>query len=237
MADGITAGPVVFNEYNVTGGSRYVPAANAAHKYRGKTWVGHRVAYLRSWGSPATNVFNLSVNLEANKSYVFRGVSAWHNNETNPTFTYSVNTAKANLGTTLGTQSVAYTVKQQGEDYGFEFTPTTTATHYLTVSSSAINDAMCGVDYLAIYPKVQTFTAVDRTDASEIEVYPTVNHGSFNVVSDKGTIRVFDVAGRLVAAKVASSTKEAISLPSTGVYFVEVNSNNVTKIFKVISVK
>lgn len=237
LADGITAGPVVFNEYNITGGSRYVPAANAAHKYRGKTWVGHRVAYLRSWGSPATNVFNLSVNLEANKTYILRGVSAWHNNETNPTFTYSVNTAKANLGTTLGTQSVAYTVKQQGEDYGFEFTPTTTATHYLTVSSSAINDAMCGVDYLAIYPKVQTFTAVDRTDASEIEVYPTVNHGSFNVVSDKGTIRVFDVAGRLVAAKVASSTKEAIILPSTGVYFVEVNSNNVTKIFKVISVK
>lgn len=238
LADGVTAGGVTFNDYNVTGGVRYVPAASAAHTYKGKAWAGYRVAYLRSWGSPATNVFNLAVNLEANITYVFRAVSGWHNNETNPTFTYSVNTATANLGTTLGSQSVACTVKQQMEDYAFEFTPTTTATHYLNVTSSAVNDAMCGVDYLAIYPKVQTFTGVDKTEGSDVKVYPTVNNGTCQVaLSAKGSINVYDVAGRLVVSKSANASVEQLTLPSTGVYFVEVNSNNITKIFKVVSVK
>ena len=238
LADGITAGGVTFNDYNVTGGVRYVPASSAAHTYKGKAWTGYRVAYLRSWGSPATNVFNLAVNLEANLTYVFRAVSGWHNNETNPTFTYSVNTATANLGTMLGSQSVACTVKQQMEDYGFEFTPTTTATHYLTVTSSAVNDAMCGVDYLAIYPKIQTFTGVDKTVDAEVNVYPTVNKGTCQVSAPaKGALNVYDVSGRLVLSKSINVSVEQITLPSTGVYFVEVNSNNVIKTFKVVSVK
>ncbi len=238
LADGVTPGTVVFNEYNVTGGSRYVPAVNAAHTYRGKTWKGHRVAYLRSWGSPATNVYNLAVNLEADKTYVFRGVSGWHNNETNPTFTYSVNTAKANLGTTLGTQSVACTVKQRGEDYGFEFTPTTTATHYLTVSSNTVNDAMCGIDFLAIYPKLQSTNGIENNGLSNSMVYPTVTNGSVNVkLSEKsGQINVYDVAGRMVVSKSVNAFFETINLPSTGIYLVEIKNANISKTFKVIKV-
>lgn len=217
LADGITAGPVVFNEYNITGGSRYVPAANAAHTYRGKTWVGYRVAYLRTWGDPATNVFNLAVNLEANKTYVFRGVSAWHNNETNPTFTYSVNTAKANLGTTLGSQSVACTVRQQGEDYGFEFTPTTTATHYLTVSSNTINDAMCAPDYLAIYPKVRVLSALENEQTTKLTAYTTNNK---LIVVGVDSYTVYNVQGMKVAEVKVNSANTAVSLNS-GVYLVK----------------
>ncbi|MFT3752044.1 MAG: T9SS type A sorting domain-containing protein [Paludibacter sp.] len=74
---------------------------------------------------------------------------------------------------------------------------------------------------------------------SEVAVYPTMTDGNVNVsLSGKtGTIRVFDVAGRIVANKIASSTTEVVSLPSTGVFFVEVNSGNVTKTFKVIRMK
>jgi len=237
LADGITDGPVVFNEYNITGGSRLVPAANAAHTYHGKTWIGHRVAYLRAWGSPATNVFNLSVNLEANKTYVFRAVSAWHNNETTPTFTYAVNTAKANLGTTLGSQSVLCTVKQQSEDFGFEFTPTTTATHYLTVASNTINDAMFGVDYLAIYPKVPAGpTAVDQTEGSDILVYPTVTDGSIRVdLGEKsGFISVYDITGKRIQFKAVNSSIETLTLPSTGMYIIEIKTATANKTAKVI---
>lgn len=238
LADGVTPGTVVFNEYNVTGGSRYVPATIAAHTYRGKAWKGHRVAYLRSWGSPATNVYNLAVNLEADKTYMFRGVSGWHNNESNPTFTYSVNTAKANLGTTLGTQSVACTVKQRGEDYGFEFTPTTTATHYLTVSSNTVNDAMCGVDFLAIYPKPQSTNGIENNGLSNSMVYPTVTNGSVNVklLEKSGQINVYDVSGRMVMSRSVNTFFETINLPSTGMYLVEIKNANISKTFKVVKV-
>ena len=240
LADGITDGPVVFNEYNITGGSRLVPAANAAHTYHGKTWIGYRVAYLRTWGSPATNVFNLSVNLEAGKTYVFRAVSSWHNNETTPTFTYSVNTAKANLGTNLGSQSILCTVKQQGEDFGFEFTPTTSATHYLTVASNTINDAMFGVDYLAIYPKIPVGpTSVEQTGDSNIQVYPTVTDGNIQVnLGDKsGIITVYDITGKLIQTKTANSSIETLTLASKGMYVVEIKTSNTTKTVKVIKVK
>ncbi|HEY6915492.1 MAG TPA: T9SS type A sorting domain-containing protein [Paludibacter sp.] len=74
---------------------------------------------------------------------------------------------------------------------------------------------------------------------NEVAVYPTMTDENVNVsLSGKtGTIRVFDVAGRIVATKVANSTKEVVSLPSSGVFFIEVNSNNVTKTFKVIRMK
>ncbi|HET7732620.1 MAG TPA: T9SS type A sorting domain-containing protein, partial [Paludibacter sp.] len=74
---------------------------------------------------------------------------------------------------------------------------------------------------------------------SDVAVYPTMTDGNVNVSLNgkTGTIRVFDVAGRVVVTKVASSTKEVVSLPSSGVFFVEVNSGNVTKTFKVIRMK
>lgn len=237
LADGITAGPAAFGEYNA-GGVRYVPAVNAAHTYKGKAWVGQRVAYLRSWGSPATNVYNLNVELEANKTYVFRGVSAWHNNENNPTFTYAINTAKSNLGDTLGIQSITCTVRQQGEDYGFEFTPTTSGTHYLTVSSNAINDAICGADYLAIYPKVQLSTVNNEVSNASISVYPTVSTGLVNISTKAdGTIRLFDIAGKLIETRVIGSSVESMQLPSKGIFMLEVNAGNESKVVKVISVK
>jgi len=237
LADGISAGPVVFNEYNVTGGSRYVPATTAAHTYRAKTWIGHRVAYMRAWGDPATNVFNLSTTLEAGITYVLRAVGGWHNNETNPTFTMGVNTAPANMGVSLGSQAVACTIKQRGEDYGFEFTPTVTATHYVTVSSSVINDAMFSLDYLAIYPKGPTL-GFENANATNVQVYPTLTNGAVNIklAEKSGQINVYDVAGRMVVSKSVQSNFETVQIPSAGMYVVEIKNANITKTVKVIRV-
>jgi len=227
LADGITAGPASFGDFN-GGGTRLVAATSAAHTYRAKTWVGARVAYLRTWGSPAANVFNLNVDLEAGKTYVFRGVAGWHNNETNPTFTIAVNTAKSNTGTSLGSMSVLCTIKQRGVDYGFEFTPTTTATHYLTVSSSAINDAMCGVDYLAIYPKVQIISGLGQTDNQLLSnVNAFAINGTLKVTGADSYI-VYNVQGMKVADVKVNTANTSVSL-KPGVYMVK-TAGNVQKV-------
>jgi hypothetical protein len=238
LADGVTAGPASFQNY-ATGGVRYVSAANATHTYRGKPWVGHRVAYLRTWGNPASNVYNLSVNLEADKTYVFRGVSSWHDNESNPTFVYSVNTQKANLGTMLGTQSVAYTVKKQGEDIGFEFTPTTTGVHYFTVTSNVKDDGICAPDYLAIYPKVQTTTGIYDNQKSKLSVYPRIANGNVSVDlnSQTGTIRVFDMTGKMIHSRKATGSLENFELNGNGMFMFEIRTENFTDVVKVVNVK
>ncbi len=235
LADGVTPVGTTFNVYDATSAVRYTPYAKANHTYKGKPWMGHRVAYLRGWGSPATNVYNFPVMLEEGKTYKFRGVSAWHNNETNPTFTYSVNSAPANLGDTLGSQSVLCTVRQRGEDYAFEFTPKTTGVHYLTVSSNTVNDAMCAPEFLAIYEKPIN-TGNDNKSASTFNVYPTITSGNVRVDfgGKTGTIKVYDIAGRMVSTKDAKNSIESVSLPSAGIYLMEVSAGNETRTFKVV---
>jgi hypothetical protein len=231
---------VSFNNYNATSGVRYVTfTSSLVYTYQGKAWLGHRIAYLRSWAADFSNTYNLAVTLEAGKEYIFRGVGAWHNNETNPSFTYSVRTAKDAAATVLGTQTNAFTVRQAGADYKFEFTPTADGVHYVSVSSSAPNDAMAAPMYLSIVPKSQSpGTSVDKTGAAAIQVYPTVTNGAVNVrMSESGSIRVFDISGRVVLNKQANAEIETVELPSAGVFFMEVNSGNTSRTVKVIRVQ
>jgi len=74
---------------------------------------------------------------------------------------------------------------------------------------------------------------------SVMTVYPTITNGNVYVslFGKTGTIRLLDVTGRIVTTKVASSSREVLSLPSTGVFIVEVNSGDVIRTFKVIKVK
>ncbi len=238
LADGLTdAGVVTFNNFAGTSGVRYVTATAANHTYRGKTWKGDRVAYLRGWGNPATNVYNLPVTLEANKTYQFRGVAAWHNNESNPTFTISVNSARANTGDTLGSQAVLCTIRQRGMDYAFDFKAKSSGIHYLTISSNTVNDAMCAVDYLAIYEKPLN-TGTENKSVSSLNVYPTITSGNVNVDfgGKAGTIKVYDIAGRIVSFKEAKFSIESVSLPSSGIFLMEVTAGNETSTFKVVKI-
>lgn len=233
--DGITPVAGSFNNYAATSGIRLVPITNQNYMYRGKPWKGHRVAYLRTWGNPATNVYNLSVALEADKHYTFRGVSTWHDNESNPTFTYAVNTAPANTGDTLGIQSRAFTVKRVGADYEFSFVPTTTGTHYLTVSSTVVNDVMATPFYLAIYESDKP-TATQQISDLDVKVYPTLTNGPvvIETAGKTGMARIYNLSGSLVGTQVLNGGNTTVELPTEGVYFLHLTVENAVRTVKVI---
>lgn len=50
-------------------------------------------------------------------------------------------------------------------------------------------------------------------------------------------LKVYDIAGKLVVSKTATSSVERVALPSVGMCFVEVNIANTTKTVKVIRFK
>lgn len=235
--DGVTPVAATFNLYNVTGGIRYVPVTTQNYTYKGRPWSGIRLAYLRTFGDSAKNVFNLNVNLEAGKKYTFRGVGCWHDNETNPTFKYAVNSAMANTGDTLGIQAQAFTVKRQAADYRFSFTAKNTATHYFTVSSTVKGDVMNAPLYLAIYE--DNTTAVKQTTASTLKAYPTMTSGLVNISTGgkEGTVSVYDIAGKLVSSKNLNGSSAYVQLPAQGIYFLKINADNESKTVKVICVK
>jgi hypothetical protein len=225
-----------FTNYNAGSGIRYVPMSSQSYTYMGGVWLGHRLAYLRNWAADASNTYNLTVNLEANVEYVFRGVAAWHNNEVNPSFTFAVNDAKGASAEVLASQTNEFTVRRIGADYNFSFTPTSDAVHYITFSSSQPNDALAGLMYMALYPKPIN-TAVDKVTTSEISVNNLID-GIVRVnTPEKSSIRLFDTSGNLVMSKVASTSVESFELPSAGVFLLEVNSGAERKIVKVVRVR
>lgn len=237
LADGLTSVSNTYNDFGATSGVRLVTVENAAHKYNGKALAGHRTAYLRNWGSPATNVYNLEVELEADKQYAFRGLLGWHNNETNPVFTVAVNTAKANLGDTLGIQAVTCTERQVARDYAFTFIPKTAGKHYLTVSSSAINDAMCGVSFLAVYPVSQSGeTATQNVTEKELNVNVVDGVLTVKLNGKAANVQVYNLSGSLLFAKFAASDL-AVNLNAQGMYIVKISGENVNKTVKVLNLK
>jgi len=237
-ADGITNVAGTFNTYAATGGIRYVPVTTQNYTHRGKPWSGKRLAYLRTWGDPPANVYNLPVELTQGVRYTFRGVSSWHDNENNPTFKWAVNTAKANRGDTLAIQSFAHTVRRAAADYNFSFTAKTSGTHYLTLSSTVRNDVMCSPLYLAIFPDTDN-TSTQFVRENNFRVYPTVTSSSVNIETGglAGVVRVFDIAGKLTATRVLNGSVEQIELPASGVYFLKIDAGKTTQTVKVISVK
>jgi hypothetical protein len=239
MADGVTPVAGAFNQYNAGSGIRYVPVTTQNYTYNGKPWQGGRLAYLRTWGDPPTNVFNLSVQLTAGQAYAFRGVAAWHDNETAPTFTYGINTEMSNTGDTLAMQSNYFPVRRAAADYAFTFVPKTTGTHYLTISSNVKGDVMNSPLYLAIYETLLTSTPKVAAD-DFVNVYPTVTNTGRVMIETAGKIglvRAFDVTGKLIATAPLNGGVEELNLPNEGVFFLQLQVENTSKTVKVIRVK
>lgn len=234
MEDGVTPVEGTFNTFNGTSGIRLVSLTNQNYTYMGKPWVGHRVAYLRTWGDPATNVYNFPVSLEAGKSYKFRGVGTWHDNGTAPTFTYAINTAPANTGDTLGIHANAFTAKRAGKDYMFTVQPTTTGTHYFTVSSTVVGDVMATPFFLSIYEDKGTST--ELVNENNVKVYPTFTNGPVTIetAGQMGTVRIFNLSGKMVASQPLSGNIETVQLPVQGVYFLQIQVDNSVQTVKVI---
>ncbi|MDD4970581.1 MAG: T9SS type A sorting domain-containing protein [Paludibacter sp.] len=151
--------------------------------------------------------------------------------KTDRVYTATWGTSLANY-LTIGKSYAALTTDKDVVSFGgYNYNYDNTSIENVTIAE--------GENVIVLKFKKDVSTGSANLGNSEIAVYPTITDGTVNVslVGKTGSIRVFDVAGRIVTAKVASSSREVVLLPSTGVYFVEVNSNNVTKIFKVISVK
>lgn len=98
---------------------------------------------------------------------------------------------------------------------------------------------MCGVDYLAIYKKTEDVSATKTVKTATINVYPTITNNQIyvNFGGKTGSMKVFDISGRLVSSKNFCSDIETVNLPSSGIYFVEVKSALSTQTIKVIKVK
>lgn len=237
MNDGITPVAGAFNPFAATSGIRYVLTTNQNYVYNGKPWQGGRLAYLRTWGDPPTNVYNLSVNLEQGKTYAFRGVASWHDNETNPTFTIGVNSAMSNTGDTLAIQSKAFSVKRTTADYKFTIQPKTTGMHYLTISSNVKGDVMISPLYLAIYETV--ITSTPSVNDGAVKVYPTLTSSQVTIETGgkAGNVQVYDLTGKMAVSAMLSGDSQTLNLPGEGAYILKVRAGSETKTVKVICVK
>jgi len=72
-----------------------------------------------------------------------------------------------------------------------------------------------------------------------IMVYPTYSAGDFNVETsgNRGVISVYNLTGKLVLQRKIESSLEKVSLQKEGLYLMRIESEGVSKTFKVIKTK
>ncbi len=79
-------------------------------------------------------------------------------------------------------------------------------------------------------------TAVGEVNDLAVKVYPTVTDADFTVASEGAStvVTVYALTGRVVKQFETNSSIETFSLDQAGMYIVKVNTDGVTKLFKVI---
>ncbi len=79
-------------------------------------------------------------------------------------------------------------------------------------------------------------TAVNEVKDLGIKVYPTVSNGSFTVTSEGAStvVTIYSLTGKLIEQLKTNSAVENFNVDHKGMYIVKVNSDGVTKLFKVI---
>ncbi len=82
-------------------------------------------------------------------------------------------------------------------------------------------------------------SATSNIAASTTKVYPTIFNNSFKVLTSEGSykISVHDITGKSVFEQKNIMGEIEISIPNSGMYFVEVEGNGLREIFKVFKVK
>jgi hypothetical protein len=150
-ADGVTSASPTWQYYNGSGNIRYVPVTGPGHQYLNKAITFGRSCYFRNWGTSGANKFNLvTPTLTAGVTYQFNGIACLNSNASTGTLTLSVNSAKSNVGTSLGSQSVYFSSTLSASKYSYQFTPVTTSVYYLVVSTDQSADVILSPDYLSI---------------------------------------------------------------------------------------
>ncbi len=79
-------------------------------------------------------------------------------------------------------------------------------------------------------------TAIGEVKDLGIKVYPTVSNGSFTVESEGAStvVTVYSLTGRVIDQFMTNSSTETFELDQEGMYIIKVNSDGITKLFKVI---
>ncbi|MBN2165442.1 MAG: cadherin-like beta sandwich domain-containing protein [Marinilabiliaceae bacterium] len=87
--------------------------------------------------------------------------------------------------------------------------------------------------------EITVLTDINNKEVNTTTVYPTVTSGSFNVYVEnaKGMISVYNLSGILVLQKSINSNNEIIDVPTAGIYFIVVKTDNVEKVTKVVKTK
>ncbi|MBS2099844.1 T9SS type A sorting domain-containing protein, partial [Carboxylicivirga linearis] len=83
---------------------------------------------------------------------------------------------------------------------------------------------------------VETATSVSKSKEANIKVYPTVTTSVVTIefIEKPGIIKVYSLSGQLIKTVRSTSSIETIDLTSDGIYLIEVQSNGLTRIVKVI---
>jgi hypothetical protein len=82
-------------------------------------------------------------------------------------------------------------------------------------------------------------TGIEEMDASFIEVFPTLARGSFTVrfAGEPGSITVYDISGRVLLKRIATSSEELIQITDEGVLYLNIESEGYTHRVKVFNLK
>ncbi|MBN2612829.1 MAG: T9SS type A sorting domain-containing protein [Bacteroidales bacterium] len=78
-------------------------------------------------------------------------------------------------------------------------------------------------------------TAIEDAETVSVLLYPTISNGTFTVITNglNTNIMVYDLSGNLVVQQ-KGNAKQIVSVPKAGMYFVKVECNDITRIFKVV---
>jgi hypothetical protein len=98
------------------------------------------------------------------------------------------------------------------------------------------------MDAATIAQRANDFTtgiSVEEINESLIKVYPTYSAGDFTVETNgsRGTITVYNLVGKLVLQRMIESSQEKVNVQDRGMYLMRVESEGVTKTFKVFKTK
>lgn len=225
-ADGQTEQTPSWQNYNAGSGVRLVPMPDN-YTYNGGKLLGHRIAYLRTWGTVDFKpefVYNLPVTLETGATYKACALLAWHNNGEKPTARVAIRTAKGKGDENLATADKYFATKTTAQQYEFEF-KATQEENYLTIvlistenaDGGGYKDCMLVPAYLTIYKTADAPkdpTALNAQQLSDMQVQ--VEKGMLRVLN-VAEFSVYNVQGQQVAA---CAGNETVMLPQ-GVYIVK----------------
>jgi len=92
------------------------------------------------------------------------------------------------------------------------------------------------IDNWELYELSSGPTLVSNIEKGEILIYPTYSSGEFNVYTNKsnGKIAVYDLYGKLILKQKIVDQKEIVTIKNNGMYIIKVESEKLTRSFRVV---